>query len=230
MADPASDYSTAWEQFQQVRSIKLLQETQEWEWVRGRTDFVAFLIAIGSTEVREYIASKAARIAHIPGVEVYPERYWHITVKGVGFLCDVPTREDEVSYDDVRRLSEEARPIIEERPQFEVRFGRPNAFPEVAFLETEDGGAVRDLNQRLLAGMADLKRFHVDGEVFLPHISIARFNSSEGLSELKETLEEMREESAGSSFTVREVLLIQARLSEEAPTFDLLARYSLRAN
>jgi 2'-5' RNA ligase len=172
-------------------------------------------------------------IAGIPGVEPYPEPYWHATVKGVGFVVDEPSGEDELSPARLAAMMEEARPVIEATPTFELRLGRPGAFAEVVIMEVLDGGAIRSLNMRLLEALPGLLRGPFDGAMFLPHVSIARFRSQEGLGELKETLsrlrsfENLRMSGTEASFEVREVQLISAHLSASAPTFGLVGAYGL---
>jgi 2'-5' RNA ligase len=228
MLELSRDFAGAWERFEGLESLRLLEQTHEWEWTRGRTDLFAFLAAVSDEPVQEYLAGLVSEIEDIPGIDPYPERYWHVTIKVVGFLAETPSRDDEVSLKDVERLAEAARPALEACPQFDVRAGPVNGFPEVVFAEVHDGGAVRTLNQRLLE-VPGLQRYPVDGEMFLPHISIARFASNEGLSELKTTLARLREEAApGPTFRVESALLIRAHLAREAPTFDLVAEYPLR--
>ena len=107
--------------------------------------------------------------------------------------------------------------------------GPINAFAEVVFLEAHEGGATRCLNAALLESAPDLPRYAVDGEMFLPHLSIARFSSNEGLPRLKETLARLRETAEpGPTFTASEASLIRAHLAREAPAFDLVATYPLR--
>lgn len=225
----SGDFAEAWRRFQALDTVRLQQETLEGEWERGRTDYVAFLIAIGDSGVRGHVAGEVARVEPIPGVEPYPEGYWHITVKGVGFLRTEPTRSDEVSLDDTQALADAARPVIEAMPAFDVTLGPAGGFAEVVILEAHDGTYVRGMNQRLLEALPSLQRYPVDGEVFLPHVSIARFASSEGLPQLKTRLAEMRENPTTVTFRATEVLLIQAHLAAgQAPTFDLLALYELR--
>jgi 2'-5' RNA ligase len=167
-------------------------------------------------------------IADIPGVDPYPAPYWHATVKGVGFVVDEPSREDELSPERLAKLAEEARPVIEATPAFELRLGRPGAFAKVVIMEVLDLGAIRSLNMRLLEAVPGLPRGPFDGAMFLPHVSIARFRSQEGLGELKETLARPRTSPPPeASFRVREVQLIRAHLSAAAPTFGLLGAYGL---
>lgn len=229
MTDHAPEFAEAWRRFQASTSVRLLQETLEWEWTRGRTDYAAFLIPVSDPGVSTHIAAVIEAISGIPGVDPYPEAYWHATIKGIGFMADEARREDEVTPAEVRRMAEDARKLIERQAPFRVRIGRVNAFAEVVYMEVLDGGVIRRLNQRLLEGIAGIQRQPVDGEGYLPHISIARFSSDEGLAELKETLSRLREKQGpGPEMTVRDVLLIQAHLTSEAPTFETLAAYPLR--
>jgi len=224
----STDFDGAWRRFQDAESLRLLESTLEWEWTRGRTDYFAFLISVSDEAVREYASRMIARIADVPGVDPYPERYWHVTIKGVGFLAEEPSREDEVSQAEIERLAEAVRPALESRAPFEVTVGPVNAFAEVVMLEAHDGGATQCLNAALLES-APLQRYAVDGETFLPHVSIARFSSNEGLPRLKETLAGLREAAEpGPTFMATEASLVRAHLAREAPTFDLVARYPLR--
>ncbi|MCH7616672.1 MAG: 2'-5' RNA ligase family protein [Chloroflexi bacterium] len=229
MSELSTNFDGAWRRFQDADSLRLLETTLEWEWARGRTDYFAFLITVSDEAVREYTSAMIAQIAEIPGVDPYPEHYWHVTVKGVGFLAEEPSREDEVSLADVERLAETVRPALESQAPFEVTVGPVNAFAEVVMLEAHDGGATRCLNAALLEAAPELQRYAVDGEMFLPHVSIARFSSNEGLARLKETLAGLRETAEpGPTFTATEASLIRAHLAREAPEFDLVAEYRLR--
>ncbi len=229
MQELSTDFDGAWRRFQGAESLRLLESTLEWEWTRGRTDFFAFLIAVSDEAVREYASRMIEQVADVPGVDPYPERYWHVTIKGIGFLAEEPSGEDEVSPAEIERLAEAVRPALESRAPFEVTVGPVNAFAEVVLLEAHDGGATRCLNSALMEATPELPRYAVDGETYLPHVSIARFSSNEGLPELKERLAGLRETAEpGPTFTATEALLIRAHLAREAPTFDLVAAYPLR--
>lgn len=229
MTELQTEFAEAWRRFQHATSVRLLDETLESEWTRGRTHYAAILIPVTDEAVRARIAATLDAITAIPGVEPYPQAYWHATIKGLGFMVAEPSRPDELSPARAQRMAEQARPILERRAPFRATLGNVNAFPEVVFLEVLDGGFIRSLNQRLLDAIPGIQRQPVDGAVYLPHISIARFSSVEGLPALKETLARLREEQpAGPEFTVRDALLIQAHLSAEAPTFETLAAYPFR--
>lgn len=229
MNDLSSDFGSAWERFQELEKLRLLEETQEADWTLGRTEYLAFLIAATDEATREYIKRTLQRIEGIPGVDPYPERYWHVTIKGVGFLTEMPTQPDELSREDATEVAQGARAVLEGATPFEIGTGPVNAFPEVVILEVHDRGKVRALNTALLEALPKVMRYPIDGEMFLPHISIARFSSNAGLRELKETLASLRESEpeGGPSFMVTEALFIRAHLAKEIPAFELLARYEL---
>jgi 2'-5' RNA ligase len=229
MADATAEFAAEWRIFQRSQSLRLAEDTLESEWTRGRAEYAAFLVRITDAGVCSYIERTIEAIADIPGVDPYPAPYWHATVKGVGFAVDEPSAEDELSPARLAELAEAARPVIEATPSFELRLGLPGAFAEVVIMEVLDGGAIRSLNMRLLEAAPGLLRNPFDGAIFLPHVSIARFRSQEGLGELKETLSRLRASPLPpeASFEVREVQLISAHLSAAAPKFAVVGRYGL---
>ncbi len=228
MADASQEFAAAWRIFQRSQSLRLAEDTLESEWTHGRSEYAAFLVRMIDAGVLASIERTIEAIASIPGVDPYPEPYWHATVKGVGFVVDQPSGEDELSHPRLLALMEEARPLIEATPSFELRLGLPSAFAEVVIREVLDGGAIRSLNMRLLEALPGLLRTPFDGAMFLPHVSIARFRSQEGLGELKETLSRLRTSPPPeASFQVHEVQLISAHLSASAPTFGLVGAYGL---
>jgi 2'-5' RNA ligase len=229
MTEIASDFAEAWRRFQNLDSLVLSTETIEWEWTRGRTDYAALLVRITDAGVRREIERALRAVEGIPGVEPYPQEYWHATVKGLGFVVDNPAREDEISPARLDELAELSAPIFESSQSFDAIAGPPAGFSEVVILEVHDGGRIRALNQQLLAAIPGLLRTPVDGAIFLPHISIARFTSDDGLARLKQTLSKVRRDAGeGARFNVAEIQLIVARLaSGGAPTFDVIRTYRL---
>ncbi len=228
MNDLASSFQDAWDRFQMRDSLRLVGDTLEWEWTRGRAQYLAFLIRIEDGAARNHLARIAERLGNIPGVEPYPDWYWHVTVKGVGFQVIKRAHDDDILRQDVPRIASGARAPLTEQGAFEAQAGLPNAFAEVVFVEVWDGGAVGALNNALIAALPDLPRSSIDGAGFLPHVSVARFTSSEGVDELKEALGALRGEGPGPRFPIRRVEFVKAWLSEAIPEFDTLASYPLR--
>ena len=96
-------------------------------------------------------------------------------------------------------------------------------------LEIVDGGATAKLNAAL-SGHDLIGNYPIDGEHFLPHLSIAGITSNEGLAETQQVLKELRAQGPGATITVGRVELVKAWLSEETPEFETLASYTLAAS
>ena len=221
------EFDAAWAQFQALDALRLVPETLESEWARGRDTYLAFLVQLDDDAAVAHLRDVVQSIQGIPGVEPYPEGYWHVTIKGAGFEVDAPSRPDEVAASDVESLARAAREVFAGQPAFEARIGLAGAFPEVVIAEVWESLPVRDLNCRLLDAIPGLLRYPFDGPNFLPHVSLARFTSSEGLPRLRETIAGLRQGPPGPPFPVREVHLIRAHLSERAPSFETIESYGL---
>lgn len=228
MPEPNPEFDAVWARFQALERPILGLETLESAWAHGRDRYAALLIPVDDPHTVAYTRRVLDRLSDIPGLEPYPEAYWHITIKGIGFLCDPATGPDEVSEEQMEAVSRQIGDILSAQPRFEVQAGRVNAFPEVVILEAWDDGRVRELNTRVLEAVPGIVRQPFDGPVFLPHISIARFSSDEGLAMLKTTLAELREMPPGPAFTVTHADLICAHLSAAPPTLERLRRFELR--
>jgi 2'-5' RNA ligase len=222
------EFDAAWTQFQSLEALRLVPETLESEWMRGRDTYLAFLILVDDPMAVSHLRDIVRKIEHIPGVEPYPESYWHITVKGIGFEAETAERPDDVSRRDFGRIALPARRVFAAQPAFEVTLGPANGFPEVVFAEVRDSLPVRELNTRLLEALPDLIRYPFDGEVFLPHVSVARFTADDGLDELKATLSSLRGDDPGPGLLIKDVQLVRAHLSATAPTLETIETYSLR--
>ena len=227
MNDPDSSFEDAWAGFQALDALQLVGGNSEWEWTKGRAQNLAFLVRIEDRAARDHLARMAERLSGIPGVEPLPDWFWHITVKIAGFQVIRRVHEDDVLQRDVPRITGKARAVVSREEAFQARLGLANGFASVVFVEVQDSGRLRQLNARLLEGLPELARSPIDGAGFLPHISVARFRSSDGLDELKATLASLRAEGPGPSFPVRRVEFVKVWVSEEVPEFDVRATYRL---
>ncbi len=230
MPEPAAEFDAAWARFQKLDHLVLGPETLESAWAHGRDRYAALLIPVADPATVAHIHSILPHLSDIPGVEPYPKPYWHITIKGIGFVADPATSSDEVSPAHLEDVSRLIADVLAFQPPFDVQAGRVNGFAEVVLLEVWDGGRIRDLNTRVLEAVPSIIRQPFDGPQFLPHISIARFTSHEGLPRLKTVLADLRQSGTGPAFAVSHVDLISARLSAAAPTLERLRRYELSSD
>lgn len=224
-----STFEAARAAFDRIESLRLADDTAEHEFTRGRAQYLAFLIRIEDPSAQQYIASAIERMTGIPGVEPYPEQYWHMSVKGAGFQVIKRSYDDDVLREDVPRIAAKAKTLLAGQHAFQAQLGAIAGFPEVAFLEVHDDGRIRALNSLLTEGLPQVPRYPIDAGVFLPHVSIARFTSNEGLPQLKETIAAHRGDANGPAVLVRRIEFVKVWLSEETPEFETLATYPLAA-
>ena len=223
------EFDAARAQFQSLDSLRLVPDTLESEWTRGRHAYLAFLVLIDDPDAVAHLGRLVSEVEGIPGVEPYPDDYWHLTIKGIGFETEESTQPEEVSGSDLARISEATRDVFAQQPAFDVTIGPANGFPEVVFAEVWNSMPIRELNTHLLGALPDLVRYPFDGEAFLPHVSIARFTSEEGLDALKDALSTPRREEAGPRLRIGEVQLVRAHLSAAAPRLETIEKYRLPA-
>jgi 2'-5' RNA ligase len=223
--DYSSSFDDAWRAFLASESLRLTDEIDAWS--RGRAQFLAFIARIEDTAARAHVAHMIETIANIPGVEAFPDPYWHITIKGAGFQVIKRVHDDDVLRENVSRIVTQAKQAIAGACSIDAQLGAPNVFGDALVLEVHDNGELRALNARLLDGVDGIARYAFDGERYLPHVSIARFTSNDGLGQLKEMLSKLRAGPPGPRFQIRRLELIKAWLSEEVPEFETLATYAL---
>jgi hypothetical protein len=224
MSELASTFEDAWTAFQARDALLLAGDTLEWEWTRGRAQYLTFLVRVEDAAARAHVARVIERLAGIPGVEPYPEWYWHVTVKGGGFQVIKRAHDDDILRQDVARIASAARELLADERAYEAQLGLANGFAGVVFLEVFDGGRTRELNAGL-GGLPHIAHYPGD-DVFLPHVSVARFTSNDGLEQLKAALAGLRDEGPGPAFVVRRVDFIKVWLAEELE-FETLATYPL---
>jgi 2'-5' RNA ligase len=224
-----STFDAARAAFDRIESLTLADQTSEYEFTRGRAQYLAFLIRIEDAAAQQYVARAIERVADIPGVQPYPAHYWHMSVKGAGFQVIKRSYEDDVLREDVPRIAAQAKELLRGQRAFEAQLGAIAGFPEVVFIEVHDGGRIRALNALLTEGLPQVPRYPIDAGVFLPHVSIARFTSNDGLGQLKQTIVQHRDDADGPTVLVRRIEFVKVWLSEEIPEFETLATYPLAA-
>jgi 2'-5' RNA ligase superfamily protein len=228
MTDPlAAAYEATWARFRSLTTLSAELNTVDSAWARGRSDYLAFLIPVDDPAAIGYIQPLADEVARIPGVEPYPAPYWHITIKGAGFLADPASHSDEVSPESLESIQRIAAEVFAAQPSFDITLGLINGFAEVVIIEVWNSLPVRNLNSRLLEAVPGIYRQPFDGALFLPHISIARYTSDEGLPQLKETLARLRTQPPGPALTITSADLIRAELTPAIPILHPLHSFQL---
>ena len=130
MPEPSPEYAAAWARFQALDRLILGPETIESAWAHGRDRYAALLIPVDDPPAVAHIHDVLDRMGDIPGVEPYPEPYWHITIKGIGFVANPGGTSDEVSASHLQTVSRLIAEVLASQPPFVVQAGRINAFAQ----------------------------------------------------------------------------------------------------
>jgi 2'-5' RNA ligase len=141
-------------------------------WHVGRTFFTWHLTFADAADVHRLAAAYQPRL-RMPGLDIIPARWLHLTMQGIGFT-------DEVPSGDVDKIVVAAERRCREIQPFAVTLGPAVVDPEVVRLEVTPAAPVARLRAALRAAIADV--WSADGvpepaEGFHPHLSLAYSNS-----------------------------------------------------
>jgi 2'-5' RNA ligase len=220
-AEASTSFQDAWRRFQEAATVQVGLGVERMSGCTGRALFLAFVVRVLEREVRAAIASFVEGLRDIPCLDLYPGDYWHITVKMVGFQVIKRTRPDEVLPGEVGPMIRAAERAVAGQEPFQAEIGPVNAFSDAVFLEVHDGGRLKALHQQLVEALTRCPRFPHDGDLYLPHLTLARYASQDGLGKLKERLTALRSQRLGT-LAVQRVELVKVWLRDERRELDVV--------
>jgi 2'-5' RNA ligase len=141
-------------------------------WSVGRRFYTFHLTFADAPELHRLAADCREALALLPGLDLVPDRWLHMTMQGVGFV-------GEVDEPDVDAVAAAARRRLAEVQPFELVFDRPSVDPEAVLLQVASDGpaAVRDALRAAIGDVwADVPE---SADVFRAHVSVA-YSSSDG--------------------------------------------------
>lgn len=99
---------------------------------------------------------------------------FHVSVKGLGYLGE---NVDESKYE--RTLSKIGK-IIMEFNSYEIQIRGLGVFPTGIYARVEDGNKFQKINERIAQDLrGDVDASAYDAEAFVPHITLASFNTKD---------------------------------------------------
>ncbi|MFC1418609.1 2'-5' RNA ligase family protein [Streptacidiphilus cavernicola] len=141
-------------------------------WSTGRRFLTWHLTFDHALQVHRLAEAYRQRLATVPGLDLIPNQWLHLTMQGLGFV-------DEVAQDDVEAIVAIARAQLALVPAFDVTIDRPAFTPEAIRWEAaprEPVEAVRDAIRTAIGTVWAEVPEQRDG--FGPHISIAYSNAA----------------------------------------------------
>lgn len=218
------EYNMVWEKRHQKPDI-----TESWvenEWVHGRKQYLTFLIKEIDDTIIKRIKEIQTEQSQFSCVEPFPKEYFHISIKGVGFLVPEKTEADEITENDIPRIIREARTRLKEYSSFEMRLENLNNFVSAIVVQAHDGGVVRHIHENFGEIQGFIKSNYIPG--YLPHLSIAQYKSNDEYTEFIKHLEQNRGAKVGQ-IKVNKIQLIIAHLSarERYPKLETIEEFKL---
>jgi 2'-5' RNA ligase len=137
-------------------------------WRPGRRKYTWYFTFGGHHAVHDLAASYQARLAPLPGLDLIPARWLHLTTQGVGFT-------DEVSDEDVAAVLAASAGRLKGFPAPRVMLGPALVAPEAILLEVTPTGGPAAIRHELREAIADvLGPARLAGtDEWMPHVSVA---------------------------------------------------------
>ena len=220
------EFDAVWEQ--RYQSPFILESWTDNDWSKGRTKYLTFLIKINDQSIKKQVTIVQEKLAEYRCIDPFPLDYLHLTVKEIGlFLVEEKIADDEITRAELGLLIDKAGKIIKQYESFEINLERLNNFKAVVCVEGHDGGVIREINKNLGEKLRLKSLIH--DPVFLPHMSITQYKSTEDYQELIQYLEKERDTSIGT-LIVDNVELVTAHLpvSGKYPRIEILEEFPLK--
>jgi 2'-5' RNA ligase len=179
----SSSFDEAWRAFEAGYELVPMSTWRE-RMTAGRAQFLSFQVPLGELAIADAIEELQDELADIDGLRLYEREILHISLRRVGFQVVAKTRPDDVTREDVGRVTQRAAALLRGAKPVDVAVGPMNVFPGALFLEVRDGGALGEIRSRL-AGATD-DAFGIAGAQYLPHVTIAMFGDTSCAGALRE--------------------------------------------
>lgn len=142
-------------------------------WSTGRRMYTWHVTFDGHPNVNALAARYQAKLDGLPGLDLIPARWLHLTTQGVGFT-------DEIPDEDVTAIVDEARKRLAAVPPVTVILGPVTVTPEAILLDVAPLPVLRRIRDELRAAIRNVlgpERLP-EGEEWTPHVSVAYSNST----------------------------------------------------
>ena len=192
----------------------------------GRKNSLMLSIRIDQPEIIGGIQSVADQIHRIPGVYTMPPEYYHITVKRLGFLANRKQFDNDIEPQTLEQIVEQSGEIFSQIPEFSIRLKGINGLASFVIIEVEDNGVIAQIQGRFHEDATLVPSYSIEGEEWLPHLSIAGLENLQGLNALKSKMDGLRRIDIGE-IRVTHIDLSQATLQKPCPQFQTLRTFPL---
>lgn len=165
-------FDEAWRWFTSGGALTSMEIWRE-RLTAGRAQLLSFQVPIAGTPIADAVEDLQDELSDIPGLAMFDRDMLHISIRGVGFQVITKKRPDDVTREDVGRITKRASTQLRDTKAAPIEVGPLNVFHDALILEVHDAGALADIRRRLADAPADT--FGIADDQYLPHITIAMF-------------------------------------------------------
>jgi 2'-5' RNA ligase len=150
-------------------------------WAEGRHLYACHLIPDDQPRLRELVADYQQALTGLPGIDLIPPQWLHLTMQGIGFT-------DEITAAELGALEGALTAALATIDPPRIEFRQLTVHPEAIYLKAHPADALDPLRTKMHAAVASvlgLERFTEpvpDRATFHPHVSIA-YMSRDGETE-----------------------------------------------
>ncbi|GII60610.1 hypothetical protein Skr01_06950 [Sphaerisporangium krabiense] len=128
----------------------------------------------GQAALHQITERYQAALGALPGVDLIPLQWLHLTMQGVGFTDQVPDAE-------VRKITAAAEEHLTAHPPITFTVGAPIVDPEAILFRVEPADQLRRVRDSVRAAITDVWGAHrvPDAPEWTPHVSLA-YSNGEG--------------------------------------------------
>ncbi|MFE7529369.1 2'-5' RNA ligase family protein [Kitasatospora sp. NPDC057542] len=140
-------------------------------WSPGTRWYTWHLTFDGADDVHRLAADYRHALAGVPGLDLVPDRWLHLTMQGLGSTA-------EVGEADARAIADASAHHLAKIPAFDLALGRAIVTPEALLLTVDPAEPVRAVRTAIRAAIADVwPEVPEPADNFRPHVSVAYSNA-----------------------------------------------------
>lgn len=179
-------------------------------WRPGRLIYTWHLTFDDAPELHRLAAAYQRQLEPLPGLNLVPQQWLHMTVQGVGYT-------DEVDDDTLRAVVTSVQNRLAEVPPFEATFARPTIFTEAIVLPPEPTEPFQALQAAIRDGVAEAlgpDNVHTGPEQshgFRPHVSLSYSSAEHPAGPYRAALDAIQPKPA-TIRVARTTLIVQERV------------------
>lgn len=170
-------------------------------WELGRKMYTWHITFDDQSSFHEIVKAYQSALKDLPGLDLIPPQWLHLTMQGVGFV-------DEVSVNDAQSIVDAARSRCASLAPLELTFGTAKVEPEAIMFAVHPADRLREIRTQVRAAIVDVwsEEKVPEGYEWNPHVSIAYSNAAGPAEPFLEALSHV--DAAPAALSVRKVELI----------------------